>query len=898
MIKTFRLPNGITCVCDSRPGTGTVDMSIGLRYGTCLEGAAEQGVGHMILNTLLTDDHMAEAEATGGSLSGHIDDTSMILSADALARDADHVFAVLSDALRNPAFDPAFVKRIKKQTIMSIDEGASSIEDAVHEGFMMMAFMNQTVSAVDITAKKNIRRFTPDDLRIKHAQITSNPEQIVLSFSGDLTLAQAKAMARTHFGDMKAGPTPFMPAAPLMHFTGGEIASENDNEQLVLSFGFPAPSLNDPKHHAFHLLEDLLGGGMSAPLFQEIREKRGLVYTVQADYVPLDSSGYFAIHAGTGANATELLQATIDLLGQKASEGFTQQELDRARSRIMRKISVATEAPHMSNMRNMAHLLNYGRVVPLDEIEASLARVTSVDIQIALTEMLGDGRYALSCSGPMDTMPSAEQIADMLDEQAARIEPFDLKPRPSLSAQFNAASRVTTVKPSGPHVTVLDNGLTIVTTTRPGTVSCGAWVGAGAAHETPELSGATHMNEHMMFRGTTSFGPGEVTRIVENEMAGGLNAYTSKDQTAYTLDMLLPDHLDRALDVCGELVFKANLDHTEYAGGETTKGERSVVLEEIKKYDDMPAARLDNVLDATMYPGQSYGRPVLGTASSLNAISAADLTVYRDEYYVPNNVVFSVTGPVKHADVVHMIAHKYGNLQSRDVAPLPTPDVHGALSVTKSEIKDQCMIMAAFNIPPKGHADTVAYEALSTLLVGSALARLPSKLVDEMFLTLDIEAYPQQYPTCGQFCMATSTAPQNTRLILSEIFASLRDVRDTLDQGELDMAKAQMEMNLMAGAASNSALCNLYGEAALYGGTVESLDAMSARVQALTLADVRRVTDNLLKTTLCVALDVPKGIKPAHIPTYADILTLRDQPFVPEQKKGKNPGPATPTPAP
>lgn len=893
MSKTFALPNGLKIVCEERPNTGKVAMQVMIRCGSLHESPEQAGLTNFMQEacwggtTTRSRDELAEdIEFRGGAFSSDTSRGQSWFGAQALSRDTEAVFDVLADAIRNPVFAEEEVEITRDQILTSIEQAAQHAPYIAATQFYRAAFAGHAAAHPSIGLRETVEHFTAGDLRTRHSRLLSHPEQIVISFAGDLEAETARQLGERYFGDLTGDP--LIPAEPI-EFIGGDYRTANNNEQLSLIFGFEAPSSANPDRYHFIMLQELLSGGMSSPLFQEIREKRGLVYSVGADYVALESCGLFAIRAGTGrGNAQELMSATFDLLGMIAANGFTEAEVQMARERIIRSLKGALENDSTACQRLATQLLNFGRVIPLEEYEAILSRVTGNDVQNACARMLKSGSYALGGAGPQDNMPDQAAIRTMIAAQTKTLTPLDHAPVSHGETPFATLGRAQMAMPvvtADPQITTLPNGMKIVTAERPGSLACGAWVGAGSDHESPALSGATHMNEHMMFKGTPSYGPGQIDKIIEGRLGGDLNAYTTHDKTAYYFYNLLPRDLELIVDICGEMVFKANLAHDEYDGktitnpdGTTTrqKGERDVVVEEIKRANDKINSRLWGLLGRTLYPDQPHGRPILGTEDSLRAISVADLAAYRDALYTPNNVVFSAAGPIKHDDFVALITRKFGAMHPVPFAPLPAQKAACGVAYEEMESAQLAQIALATAAVSELHPDYLAYEALGEILSGGGSSRLYRALVNRTSLTNDVGAGAIAYQHLGQFGVFLATRPEKIRAALTLIYQELRQLADNLADAELDKAKAQMEMAALSSIETNNDACDYYGKNLLITGKVETTAQICERIRQITPADIRRIVGTLIAGDPVLAAIIPVGTDRTLLPDYPELLTLRD----------------------
>ncbi len=891
MADSYRLPNGITVVCENRPQSGKVEMVVAIKAGSINEELAENGLTNLVQEacfggtpTRTRSQIAADIEDRGGSFGYQATRETTDFAATALTRDAADIFAVLSDVIRNPSFAPDELAKTKPQIIQNIAANEQNPQYRASKRFMTALFGGHPAAQPVKGDAALVESFTPQQVKDRHAAMLSDPSKIVLSFAGDIDMQTAIALAEEHYGDMVA--TPQKPHIPLT-FTGGIDHEANNDKQLALRLGFEAPSNTDPERYAYLMLSQLLSGGMSSPLFTEIRGKRSLVYSVGASYGPMTDTGSFYIAAGTSEGKVgELIEAAMDIFGNIIQNGFSDEELTTARRQIMRERQGASEQASQVAIAHSSHILTVGRLVPLEEFEEKLKRVTADDIRRACATMMGSGKFALASAGPQETMPDEQAVKAMMKKQVAGVTVPPAPPR-SLQPTFTrrAAAQAETETSTNIRSTTLANGLTVVTAERPGTLACGAWVGAGSSHETPALSGATHMNEHMMFRGTPSYGAGTIPAIIEGELYGGLNAFTSKDRTAYYFYHLAPDGLGKAIDICGEMVFQANIDEDEYGhpykdpktGLDQSTGERGVVLEEIRGYDLQVGRRVQNQLFALAYPNQAHGRPVLGTVESLLATEAKDLRAYRDDYYAPNNVVFVAAGPVKHEDFVALIESKFGHLKPAHTEALETPVYQGGTNVIEMDQAQQlCNFVIGAESVAQDDPDFHAYGALAMMLGSGQSSRLYDELVSRRGMTGDVGAGHAGFRNAGLFIIGGAVAPEKTKPLMNAIYQETRALIASPSQAELDKVKARIEMGLLQMTETSNGTCRFFGDNTLLYGEPKTPEDALAAVRALTLEDIKRVGAKILQSNPTLSMVVKPGTDRRLLPMQQDMIAMRD----------------------
>jgi len=884
MSKVFHLENGLTCVCDERPDSGKATMKIYIKSGSLYEDYDENGLTYLMQDACLggtasrnREEIAEEIESKGGSIACNTTRRVMCFEAVALKKDVEKTFEILSDVLRNPQFSEDEVNKSKRKIIQWIKTRDEEPARKAARKFYEVVFAGQSIANDPMGNEDLLKSFSIEQIKKKHEEVLSNPEDFFISFSGDITEQEAKTLAEKYFKDL---PKSEAKKDYKSNFISGDYRENNDNEQLNISFGFEAPPLNDDDAYIMMLFNEALSGGMSCPLFQEIREKRGLVYGVGSNYEAFEKTGLFVIRAGTGkGNVGELISVSFELLGGIIKNGFSEEDLVGARERILRSFVDKCETSNGVSSYNVSSLMQKGYIISYDEIKDRLAEITSDDIRRVCGNMLQKGNFALSGVGPQDSMPSDKKIKEMMSKQLEGISLPKLVKKEKSNKDYSKLKSDEIISAVEPEVTILKNGMRIVTVQRAGNLSCGAWVGAGSDSETPEMNGATHMNEHMMFKGTPSYGAGSIDKIIEGELSGSLNAYTSNDRTAYYFYSLDVKDIEKVVDICGEMVFEANIDHDEFNGKDGNKGERDVVIEEIAMYEDSVGSKIWEGLFATSYPDQSHGRPVLGTEKILRAMTVEQLRAYRDEFYTANNVVFSAVGNIKHEDFVALIEKKFGHMPKKDFKELPMPSYKGGICFNEMKPAKNCTIGIAAEGVSALDKELPAYEMLGDLLSGGMSSRLYKEIVVKKELAPDIGSGAIDYRNCGMFYVGGDVDADKVKPFINTVYSEITRLTRDLSQEEMDKVKAGFKMKMLQGLEANHNICNYHANNTLAFGKKLTVKEILDLVENLTVDDIKKVAKKVLTSVPALSVIAPIGTDRSYIPSKAELTSMRDGNF-------------------
>ncbi len=335
----------------------------------------------------------------------------------------------------------------------------------------------------------------------------------------------------------------------------------------------------------------------------------------------------------------------------------------------------------------------------------------------------------------------------------------------------------------------LDNGLTLhVAAGHPAPVlAVQAWVGVGSADETPRQAGVAHVVEHMLFKGSSAYGVGELTRAIEG--AGGeINAWTSFDHTVYHA-VLGRDHADAAIDAIGDALTTPRVDPHEL------DRERQVILEEIRQGSDDPARSVAQSLFATAYVAHPYRRPVIGTAESVQRLGERDVVELIRNYYVADNITLVVAGDVDPARIRRSVERRFRSMPSGRPARRVTmePAQTAPRAVAAHRDVSEAYVSVGFHVPAARHPDVAALDVASILLAESESARLPRVLRDRDGLVTGAYAHVHALRDPGLFVLSATTRPRDAQKSVGALVDQALSLVEDLPADELDKARIAAE---------------------------------------------------------------------------------------------------------
>jgi len=410
------LPNGLRVVSEANDRVETVAAGVWVDVGTRHEAAAVNGVSHLL-------EHMAfkgterrsaraiaeEIEAVGGHLNAYTSRENTAYFAQTLKEDLPLAVDILGDILQHSVFDETELARERAVVLQEIGQAEDTPDDIVFDHFQATAYPDQALGrpvlgAADIVAA--MERGTLLDYMRAHYRAPA----MVLAAAGNLDHDRLVALAEAAFADL-GGATP--PAPPPARYGGGETRRTRDLEQVHLVLGLPGVSFTDPDFDAVSVLSTLLGGGMSSRLFQELREKRGLVYSVYSFAAAYGDGGLFGVYAGTGeAEAAELMPVLCDEIA-RAAAAPTPAELSRVKAQMKAALVMSLESTAGRCEQLARQMMVYGRVLPLSELVERIEAVDAAALARAAAR-LREGPPTLAALGPVGRLPGLEEIAARL----------------------------------------------------------------------------------------------------------------------------------------------------------------------------------------------------------------------------------------------------------------------------------------------------------------------------------------------------------------------------------------------------------------------------------------------------------------------------------------------------
>jgi predicted Zn-dependent peptidase len=414
--RETRLANGLVVVTEAMPHVATVALGVWVGAGARDEREDEHGLSHLLEHMAFKGTARRSAQAiaedienVGGDINAATSVEYTCYTARVLGEDIGLALDVLGDILTASTFDPAELERERGVILQEIAAVEDTPDDLVGDLFVETAYPGQPLGRPILGRPETVSAFTPDAIRAfvdRHYR----PGRMVIAAAGAVEHEAVVDAAHRFFGGMPEGAGPDAPPAA---YRGGETRLERKHEQVNVMLGLPGRSFRDRDYYATQLFAQALGGSISSRLWQEVREKRGLAYSVDAFHWPFSDTGLFGLAAGVSkADARPFMEVAIDTLRETA-ESLTEAELARAKAQVKVGLLAALETPAGRIERLARQTLAWGRIVPMGEL---VERVEAVDLDTARAAgaALLAGAPTLAAVGPLKGLPKLEAVAQRL----------------------------------------------------------------------------------------------------------------------------------------------------------------------------------------------------------------------------------------------------------------------------------------------------------------------------------------------------------------------------------------------------------------------------------------------------------------------------------------------------
>ncbi|HUF55847.1 MAG TPA: pitrilysin family protein [Thermohalobaculum sp.] len=397
------------------------------------------------------------------------------------------------------------------------------------------------------------------------------------------------------------------------------------------------------------------------------------------------------------------------------------------------------------------------------------------------------------------------------------------------------------------ELTTLANGFRIVSERMPSLASAalGVWIDAGARHEREDENGVAHFLEHMAFKGTARRSARAIAEEIE-DVGGYLNAYTSRERTAYFARVLEED-VPLALDLLADILLNPALAEAEI------EVERGVILQEIGQVHDTPDDLIFDWLQETAYPAQPMGRAILGPAERIRRVGRADLGGFIGRHYRPERMILSAAGAVDHGRLVRLAEAAFGDMGRGAGEPVEPARFQGG---ERRETKplEQAHFALALDAPGYREPDYYAAQIAATALGGGMSSRLFQEARERRGLCYSIFAQCSSWIDSGLLMIYAGTGGAELRGLIDLTADEMRRAAEGLTEQEVARARAQIRAGLVMGLESPSARAERMAGMLAIWDRVPPLEESVASIEAVGVREARAAVARFAASPPALAL--------------------------------------------
>ena len=349
-----------------------------------------------------------EIEAVGGEVNAATSVETTSYYARVLKDDVPLAVDILSDILRNSVFDPAELKREQHVILQEIGAALDTPEDRIYDLFAELAFPDQPIGRTILGTPQTVKAAVPPMLEAYLARHYRGPS-LVIAAAGAVNHDRLVGLVAERFSDFAADEPP----APIgASYRGGDAAETRDLMETQIMLGFEGLPYSSEDFYTAQILSSIIGGGMSSRLFQEVREKRGLCYSIYAFHWSFSDSGIFGVHAATGPEDVGKLMPVVVNELERAADEITDKELKRAGAQLRAGLLMTLESPAARAGQMARQLLLFGRLIPVDELVARVEAISVEDVRDLAGRIFGGSAPTLATVGPVNGMIERDRIAE------------------------------------------------------------------------------------------------------------------------------------------------------------------------------------------------------------------------------------------------------------------------------------------------------------------------------------------------------------------------------------------------------------------------------------------------------------------------------------------------------
>ncbi|HXD99160.1 MAG TPA: pitrilysin family protein [Candidatus Acidoferrum sp.] len=401
------LPNGICIVTEVMPHVRSVAVGIWVDTGSRVEPEERGGISHLIehlvfkgTETRSAEDIARAIDSVGGQMDAFTAKEQTCFYVSVLDEHLPLAVDLLADILRHPRFTPEDIEKEKAVVLQEIKMVEDTADDLIHDLFVERFWAGHPLGR-PILGRWNVVQGFDRAAVLSHLHEEYAPAKITIAVAGHMEHARVVDLFAGHFEGFDRPARRHEPTPPTPQAFVNVVPKPLEQVHLVM--GFPGIGDAVPERYALYLLNDVIGGSMSSRLFQEVRERQGLVYSIHSGAQAFADTGVVYVYAATDAqNFSKVLKSILKELRELKKTGVTAEELKRAKDHLKGSLMLSLESTSSRMNRLAKHELHLGSFLTIDEMLASIDGVKHEEVQALITEVLDEDHLALTTLGPLD----------------------------------------------------------------------------------------------------------------------------------------------------------------------------------------------------------------------------------------------------------------------------------------------------------------------------------------------------------------------------------------------------------------------------------------------------------------------------------------------------------------
>jgi zinc protease len=861
-ITKYKLDNGLTVILEENHSSPVVAVNVWVKTGSACEIEGEYGLAHVHEHMLFKGTEKRNVgeiarviEGDGGDINAFTSFDETVYYVVIASRFLDTALDVLSDAMQNSTFDPQELNRELEVVVEEIRRSEDSPSRNLNEKMFSTTFTAHPYGRPVIGSEESVKSFTREGITDFYKKWYT-PNNMVLVVVGDFETSEVKPKIEEMFGGFPSRELPECVIEDEPKQDGMRTyVIDKPLQEGYFSLAYHVPNAKHEDTPVMDVLSNILGGGDSSRLFQNIKEDKGLVNNIYAYAFTPKYEGLFAIGGSIDpAKSKEALSEIVKEINRFKYEPVSDEELQRV------KVNLESDAIYTKEtMQGQAQKLGFFEVETDDfryeeEYLNKVSKVTPEDIMLAAQTYFNNKNLTAGFLLPTDSITIKDKEIQSIAENASKevqketagsgsgevLVEKDMmaKTEPDSVTKVSEAPQNKSEGEASGEVQkyVLDNGITVLIKKNdsvPLFAARAAFLG-GVRYEDQSTNGVSNFVSRMLTRGTESRSALQIAQEIES-IAGEVEGYSGRNSFGVTVESLSKNYVP-AMDIFSDVILNPSFDSKEIERA------RREILADINRQGDNLLRTTVNLFLDTLYTEHPYKLDPLGTVETVSAVDSLSLREFYEKYVRPENMVITVVGNVNIDEVLETIKKDFGGMKKgstpNPVINADAPPQEIRKRVDKKQDKAQTHILLGFQGPKLDDKDHYPIEVLNTIMSGMG-GRLFLELRDKKSLAYTVTSFYTPGLEPGFLGVYIGTAPQKE----GEALQGMKDqlellLKEGVTDEEIARAQNYLVGNFEIGLQQNSAQAAKITFDELYGIGWEEYNAYPEKIYAVTKEDV------------------------------------------------------------